>query len=79
MSSASEHIVKLTYSFDEVAAATSLSVPTIKRLVRDNRIPSLKIGNRRLFYVRDIEAWMANQAAEWTEERRVEERTWRAS
>lgn len=46
--------MKLLVSSDELAKLVSLSRPTIDRLVRDSRIPSITVGRRRLFDPNDV-------------------------
>lgn len=72
-------VVKLNYSTAEAAAAIGVSERTLKQWVRKGLVPSHKIGNRRLFNVRQLEEWNARRADEWREEQRVDERLWSVS
>lgn len=42
----------------EVAAMTSFTANTIRRMARQGRIPARKVGARTRFDVAEIEAWL---------------------
>jgi excisionase family DNA binding protein len=46
--------MKLLVNADDLAKLISISRPTVERLVRANRIPSIRIGRRRLFDPNDV-------------------------
>lgn len=48
--------VRLAYSVADAIAATGLGKTTIYALLADGRLPSVKIGNRRLIRSADLEA-----------------------
>lgn len=68
-------VVKLNYSVEEAAEALGISERLCRKWIAEDRIPSHKLGNRRLVPARELERWNAEHAAGWTEE----QRTWRAS
>ena len=47
----------------EASRFTKLSVALINRLVKDGKIPSLKVGKRRLFDRDELIEWMKSQKA----------------
>lgn len=53
--------VKMTQEYiniEELSELIHLSITTINRLVKINKIPTYKIGKRRLFNREEIKVWM---------------------
>lgn len=51
-------------SVADVAALLQVSRPTIYRLVADNGLPSIRLGERTLrFRLADVEAWLDGRRA----------------
>jgi excisionase family DNA binding protein len=59
----SNHADRL-WTADEVAAFVGLHVQTVYAKANAGEIASIKIGNRRRFRRRDVEAWIEAQAGE---------------
>jgi excisionase family DNA binding protein len=59
---------RLTYSAREVAEITGLSLPTIRRHIRDGHLPVTRIGRRVLVSHRDLLAFVSNPKAEREEQ-----------
>jgi len=49
---------KLAYSVDEAAEQLGIGRTLAYELIRDGRLPSLKLGNRRLVARADLEAFV---------------------
>lgn len=49
---------------DEVARALGISVPSVRRLVRNTDIPAVRLPGSRviIFPVREIQEWISRQA-----------------
>ena len=47
-------------SIDGVAEYTTLSKPTIYRMICQNKIPFHKLGNRTVFLADEIDDWVRN-------------------
>lgn len=45
-------------NIEELSELIHLSITTINRLVKINKIPTYKIGKRRLFNREEIKVWM---------------------
>ena len=45
----------------EASKLTKLSISLINKLVNEGKIPSLKVGKRRLFDREELIAWMRSQ------------------
>jgi len=48
----------------ETSYLLKISISTLNRLVRDNRIPSYKLGNRRLFDKDELIEWVRTQRSD---------------
>lgn len=55
---------KKVYNTEELAKYLSISVSTIRKLKRSNRIPYLRIGNKLLFQKESIDKWLNNLEAQ---------------
>lgn len=53
----------LAYNATQVAAALGVSRWTVYRLAGEGRIPSARIGRRRVFPKVAVDRWLAEQAA----------------
>jgi excisionase family DNA binding protein len=51
---------KLAYSLQEVAALLGLHLNTVRKHVRDGKIPSKKLGNRVLIPAQALAKWLQN-------------------
>ena len=51
---------RITFSVTEAAEVLGVSQSFMYQLVKENRIPSLKLGNRRLIPKESLEAWIRN-------------------
>ncbi len=51
---------KLAYSVDEAAERLGIGRTLAYDLIREGRLPSLKLGNRRLIARADLEAFVEN-------------------
>ena len=49
---------RITFSVTEAAEVLGVSRSFMYQLVKENRIPSLKLGNRRLIPKESLEAWI---------------------
>jgi excisionase family DNA binding protein len=52
----------LSLRYPEASAATGLSQRTLSTLVREGRIPFLRVGRTVLFPVAELERWLASLA-----------------
>jgi len=52
------NIEKQFITIKEISTVIDVSVPTINRWIRNNYIPSYKIGKRRLFKKEEIDNWI---------------------
>ena len=48
----------LSVGVENAARATDISETTLKKLVREKKIPSRKMGGRRIFIVEELKAWL---------------------
>lgn len=51
---------RITFSVTEAAEVLGVSRSFMYQLVKENRIPSFKLGNRRLIPKESLEAWIRN-------------------
>lgn len=51
-------IEKLTYSLEEVSLATSLSVPKLRKDIRNGKLKQIKIGSRCLIAVDELKRYL---------------------
>lgn len=55
---------KKVYNTEELSKYLSISISTIRKLKRSNRIPYLRIGNKLLFQKESIDKWLNNLEAQ---------------
>jgi len=51
-------MMPLSVGVENAAKATDISETTLKKLVRENKIPSRKMGGRRIFIVDELREWL---------------------
>lgn len=51
-------VPRLALSIADAAVALGLSDRTVDELARAGELPSIRVGRRRLFVVRDLERWL---------------------
>ena len=54
--------VRLALSMREAAQVAGLGFTTIRRVVQEGQLPTVRVGRRRLVRVSDLEAWLAEHA-----------------
>lgn len=52
---------RLTWSYEDLALMTGLSVPTLRNLVSHHGFPHIRIGHRVLFTPESVRDWFAAQ------------------
>lgn len=52
---------RLTWSYDDLARATGLSVPTLRKSVQTEGLPHCRIGERVLFLPAAVRDWFAGR------------------
>lgn len=52
---------RLTWSYEDLALMTGLSVPTLRNLVSHHGFPHIRIGHRVLFTSESVHDWFADQ------------------
>ena len=57
-----EIVPKLALSREELSEAIGVCLRTIDSLIACGELPSVQIGKRRLFPVREIREWLSDQA-----------------
>ena len=50
-----------TYTVEEVAKALKLHPYTVRRLVREGKIPAFKVGGQWRFDLKEIDRWVKHQ------------------
>ena len=55
----SRTITPLAVSLQEASSLLGISARTLRKMASDGRVPSVKLGSRLLFRVRDLEAVLA--------------------
>ncbi len=60
-------MIKRYVSIKEVSAYTSLPVKTLYEWAGQGKIPSIKIGRRRLFDLKEIDAFMESQKCSYNQ------------
>lgn len=60
---------KLLISIGELALKFGVSLPVAYRLARSEGFPTIRVGRRRLVDARRLDAWIAKQAEQKTEDR----------
>ena len=59
---------KLTYNAQEVAAVLGVSKSHVYQLLKENRLPVLKLGRRKVIPISALEQWIQDNMREYTEE-----------
>lgn len=54
--------VRLALSIREAAEVTGLGYTTLRKVVREGQLPTVRVGRRRLVRFEDLESWLAGQA-----------------
>lgn len=54
--------VRLALSMREAAQVAGLGFTTIRRVVQEGQLPTVRVGRRRLVRVSDLDAWLAERA-----------------
>ena len=54
--------VRVAFSLHEVSQATGLGYSTVRRVVREGQLPTVRVGRRLLVRVSDLDAWLAEHA-----------------
>jgi len=52
-------------TFQETSKFLRISISTLNRLIRQNRVPSYKLGHRRLFDKDELVEWVRTQRSEF--------------
>lgn len=59
---------KLCLNAHELSLQTGLSLSTIRKLTREDKIPYLRVGRRILYPITGVEKWLANDIDADTDE-----------
>ena len=54
--------VRLALSIREAAQVAGLGYTTLRRVVCEGQLPTVRVGRRRLVRVEDLDAWLAEHA-----------------
>jgi excisionase family DNA binding protein len=55
---------KLTMTVDEVAWELHIGRSTVFKLIKEDGLPAVKVGKRRLIFRGELEGWLKDRASE---------------